>query len=104
MLDTIITRGTTPDIDIELPFNTAALEAAYISFAQVSHVVIERAIKDMTLDGTHLNFRLSQQETLRLSDKFKVRIQGRFKLDDGTLLASDIYEASVGRIEKEGEI
>ena len=104
MQNLIITRGTTPDVDIELPFDTSALAEAYISFTQVGRIVIERAIEDMTLKGTHLSFRLTQLETLKLSDKFNVEIQARFKLVDNTLLASYIYEANVGRIIKEGVI
>lgn len=97
-------RGTTPDLEFELPFDTALLAEAYVSFAQGGGVRVERALADCTAEGNKISFRLTQEETLRLRSDVMTEIQIRVKTKAGDSLASEIISEPVERILKDGVI
>lgn len=97
-------RGTTPDLEFGIAFETSQLAAANISFSQGGRVIVERTLESMTVEGKLLSFRLTQEETLKFSAAMPVNIQGRFRLLDETALASDIIKEPVEDVQKEGVI
>ena len=97
-------RGTTPTVGFIFPFDLTTLAEIHIAFAQKRGLVIDKVIvNDGTLAGTTLSVPLTQDETLRLSPEV-VRIQVRAKQVDGNVIASNILEAPVDAILKDGLI
>ena len=97
-------RGTTPTLKFNLPFNADFISVCYITLSQSGRTVIEKTIDDCTLAGNIIECKLTQKETLYLSDTKDVEIQLRCKTAEGEPLASKIFKCSVERILKEGEI
>lgn len=97
-------RGTTPNLEFTLPFDTDIIKELYITFAQNSTVVIEKTIEDCACNGDCLSLKFTQKDTLSLKHGVVVEIQIRLKTVNGEALASDIIKTSVSRILKDGEI
>lgn len=97
-------RGTTPTLTFNLPFATAALSEAYITFAQFGASVFEKTLTDCTAGVQALTVTLTQSDTLLLDATEKVEIQIRGKTVDGEVIASNIMRVPVERILKDGEI
>lgn len=97
-------RGTTPTITFDLDVDAAAFDEIWVTFAQdgAERFTIER--EGLEIQGSTITVTLTQEQTLMLADDVKVEMQIRAKYADGTALASDIVNAKVGRILKDGEI
>lgn len=100
----IITRGTTPTLNFTMPVAAETLAVAYITFSQQDEVVFEKTLADCKLEENRLSVRLSQEDTLKLDDEYKVTIQIRMKDHSGNAPASKIFEVETGKIQKEGVI
>lgn len=96
-------RGTTPTHTFTLPFATAALSEAYITYAQLGVTKIEKDLSDCTIDGNNLSVTLTQKETLSLKEDRPTEIQVAVKLQ-GKVMRSQIITVSTDRILKDGEI
>lgn len=94
-----IRRATTPKqiftLDLE---NVSDLSEILITYAQRGVIVVERRKAMMTIEENKVWFRLTQEETLSFRENIPVEIQVRVFTPDGTALASDIFEVSVGRV------
>lgn len=97
-------RGTTPTLKFTLPFDTGSIADGSISLAQCGNVIIDRTIKSWTLSNREIKITLTQGETLMLQPNINVEIQLRIRLSDGTALASKIFNVTVDRVLKDGEI
>lgn len=104
----MITRGTTPYIEISLdgPFQKDDIENVEVYFSQKNIMdPVIKTLNDLTLDDQlQCSFSLSQDETLTFKSEDVLEIQVRILLKDGQTLASRIYNTNVGRILKEGVI
>ena len=97
-------RGTTPTLEFGFPFDVGLIEKVSIVLCQYGTVIIEKTLNDCIADGQTMTVKLSQAETLKLSDRRKTDIQVRVKMVDGNALASDIFHEDTYRILKDGEI
>lgn len=97
-------RGTTPthifksDVDL-----TDAVEI-FMTYKQSGKIYIEKTIEDMEVSQDEIRIKLSQTDTLALSTMEYVEIQCRAKFPDGAAIASNIINAPVQKILKEGVI
>lgn len=100
-------RGTTPQHVFELPGELAdvAFDALYITYSQFGVTKIEKALNDVTRDGSKITVRLTQEETLQLVASARpVHIQIRLRTADGTAMASKVIAEPAERILKDGVI
>lgn len=97
-------RGTTPTLEFTLPFETSLLAEVWITLSQNRANVLDKKLVDCECKGCVLALRLSQEETLRLSQESRVEIQLRVKTRSGEALASDIISERADRILKDGVI
>lgn len=97
-------RGTTPTLEIELPFDSSELSEMYITLSQNKEVIIDKDISECVCDGVIVTLRLSQEDTLKLSDRYNTEIQIRAKTQLGDVIASDIMTVPTYRILKDGVI
>ncbi|MDO4810530.1 MAG: hypothetical protein Q3985_01170 [Eubacteriales bacterium] len=100
-----MTRGTTPTLTFELPFEADRLAKLNIAFSQDDAVVLEKGLADCTTSDVTVKVELSEADTLQLKQNgSNLYIQLRCKLTDGRCIASDIMTATVGRILKDGAL
>lgn len=104
----MIPRGTTPTIRHTFKrVDVSDIAVAYMTMKQGS-LTIEKTLADATVVHTEtdnfLEWRLTQAETLSISDKVDVEEQCRWRLSDGTAGESPIAVLDPKRILKEGEI
>lgn len=97
-------RGTTPQLDFSLPFDVSNIKRAWVTFSQCNHECFTLENEALTMDGSHISAKLTQEQTLLLSQNNSVEIQLRILTNNGDALASNIMKADVGRILKDGEI
>lgn len=96
--------ATTPTLKFTLPFDTGTIAAGYITIAQGKKNVIDKPLSDWTCSGEEVTVKLTQKETMLLSPDANVEIQMRIRLNDGTALASRIFNLTAERVLKDGEI
>lgn len=79
----ILSPGTTPTMQIELPDDipVTEIEAAVFSFAQQGTEIITKKLDEMMIDAETncIIIDLSQQETLRFTDNMMVDMQLKFR-------------------------
>ena len=97
-------RGTTPTLEFTLPFDCSLISSAYITFAQEKDIKIEKTFDECEKSGSKLIVKLSQEDTLKLSDSSQTEIQIRAKTHAGEALASQIFRVTTERILKDGVI
>lgn len=97
-------RGTTPVLGFDLPFGTDQLAEAYVTFAQVGQVVLDKPLSACSLSENKLIVRLTQEETLKLAGNCNTEIQVRVRTTSGDALASQIIAVETCRVLKEGVI
>lgn len=101
----MIVRGTTPTIRFTFSeIDVASIRAAYLTIEQGGSTVIEKGLDEAAIGDGYLEWELTQEETIPLSEKSNVRIQCRYRLDDGRAYASEIYEMKPYEILKEEAI
>ena len=95
-------RGTTPTITFPLPFAGSGITALNLCFAQKGEVILEKDLQDVTVNGSNLQVRLTEAETL-LFDHRKGMVEMQLRIGCGEArVASNIMQVSVGRILKGG--
>ncbi len=97
-------RGTTPTIEFDLPFVYEELEVLYITFNQNGKTVLEKTLDDCKCVEKTWTCNLTQEDTLKLLDRYDVEIQLRGKNKAGVAFKSDIEKHDVERILKDGVI
>ena len=97
-------RGTTPTLRFRIPFDTSAINVMYITIAQNGEIVLDKEKDDCVLEGETITLRLTQADTLRLTEEYPVEIQMRCRLHDGNALASRTIRTTASAILKDGEI
>lgn len=99
-----IPRGTTPTHYFDVEIDLTNTEVLYLTYTQGSKIIVEKEKPDLTVTAEEVSVTLTQEETLAFSDKQIVEMQFRGRYPDGTAVESDIIEAEVGRILKDGVI
>lgn len=102
----MITRGTTPSIRFSFnQINVSLISVIYLTIEQGS-LVIEKDISTATVDPTHkfVEWAFTQEETLQFDEKMPVKVQIRYRLQDGKAYASKIFTVSPYDILKDGVI
>lgn len=98
-------RGTTPTLEIIVPFDTGLLDDAYITLSQNNQIVINKRLNDCETDIHKLSVKLLQEETLKLSHRYLVEVQVKVKFKDSEdVQASDIITENVYKILNEDVI
>lgn len=96
-------RGTTPTNVFNVDVDLTNAEVIYITYKQQNKVVFEKEKSDITVTETALTVKLTQEETLKLTER-EVEIQIRARFSDGTALASNIIKTTASKILKDGVI
>ncbi len=100
-------RGTTPIHIFTTDIDLSEAAAVYITYKQNKHTVVEKTVNDIefTSEGQTytMTVGLTQKETL-MFDSNPVAVQIRARFDDGRAIASNIVNASVSQILKDGVI
>ena len=100
-----VTRGTTPTICFTYTdVDTSRITVAYMTMRQRGQVVAEKELYQATVTEGRLLWTLTQEETLLLRPGYDVEIQCRYRLDDGTAGASEIFCLSASDILKDGVV
>ena len=106
-----ITRGTTPTISYKFKVvDPAQIEVAYLTLEQLGADPIEKDLSEATVETDRLTWHLTQKETLNFRAKHglakypPVKMQLRYRLNDGTAHATVISEVELFSIMKDGEI
>ena len=108
MGEQLIPRGATPTIRYRFKIiDVTNIAVAYMTIKQ-GRTTIEKTLADATVvhneEDNHLDWRLTQAETLSICDGLNLEIQCRWKLADGTAGESFVSNVPPYRILKEGEI
>ena len=71
----MIIRGTTPNHIFHIPFSISSVTDAYITYKQDGRVVIDKALKDLSvdLDNNTLSLQLTQDNTMGFCFNHKYR-------------------------------
>lgn len=102
----ILCRGTTPTHSFTLPdeLNGVELAALYITYRQDGKTVIEKDRSSISIEDGVASVRLTQEETLLFSDRWKCYIQVRLRTAAGDALVSNVVDIPVYDVLKEGVI
>lgn len=101
----IIPRGTTPSIPFTFKtIDTATIVVAYLTIEQAGVQILEKDLSEAVATEGKLEWTLTQEETLAIRDNIEMRIQCRYRTNDGSALASRIYDVYPYEILKEGVI
>ena len=100
----MLVRGTTPTIRFTFSkIDVATIAVAYMTIEQKS-IVIEKDLSEATVGEKYIEWKLTQEDTVRLNDKVVCRVQCRYKTSDMLAYASKIYEVKPYDILKDGVI
>ena len=97
-------RGTTPRLSFTLPFSTGIISECYITFTQLTTIILEKTLSDCEQSEDTLILNLSQEDTLTFIESVPVKIQLRIKTKDNKALASNIINTTADLILKDGVI
>ena len=106
MEDNILQRGTTPVHSFTLPDELKDVDfaALYITYKQDGKTVIEKDRSSISIEDGVASVRLTQEETLLFSDRWKCHIQVRLRTSAGDALVSNVANIPVYDVRKEGVI
>lgn len=101
-----ITRGTTPTFEFETETGLSLIDEIYIVLRQETndgHVKVEKTLtKDcVKTDENHFSLKLSQKETLSLTDGIKAELQLKAKAKNGDVMTTEIATLNIRRVLKE---
>lgn len=88
-------RGTTPTHIFILPIETKIIKSLRVSYQQNNEIVFEKTENDVTLLGTSIKLKLSQEETLMLAENVPVQVQLKVLTSDEVVMASAIKNIPV---------
>lgn len=91
-------RGSTPTHVFRLPISTELIKALRITYVQKQKTVLEKTEQDVTMDGTTISLRLTQEETLAFNAECRVKIQLKVLTVNEEVLASRITEVFVEQV------
>ena len=102
----ILQRGTTPVHSFALPDELKDVDfaALYITYKQDGKTVIEKDRSSISIEDGVASVRLTQEETLLFSDRWKCHIQVRLRTSAGDALVSNVANIPVYDVLKEGVI
>ena len=100
----MIPKGCTDRNHFKFPYTKDEVEVVYITYVQNHNTVFEKTIDDCTFGEGRISVDLSQEETLRLSDKIAIKAQIRVRLKNGMTTKSNIVEARTDYLLKDGMI
>ena len=94
-----ITRGTTPT----LPFYFSVIDVSKIVTAtmtikQDDSQIVKKTLETAEVGDDYIQWNLTQEETLLLDEKLYCQIQCKYKLEDGTVSSSRIYNVPASDI------
>lgn len=95
MLHGIITQGTTPDQNFELPFSTSLLSKVSVTYTQKGKVVLIKKLKDCKLKDNSITVTLTQQDTFLFDPNNIVIVQIKLMTTDNEVMLSDDYRLLV---------
>lgn len=95
-----IIKGTTPTIILNLPDHIpwGDLKLGWMVFSQNGKERFTREV--FSVEKARIEVKLTQEETLSLSENSKLRVRWKYLLSDGTCGASNPYETDVLPTEK----
>lgn len=103
-----MTRGTTPTISFNLPFDVSNLAVYYITVSQIfgrsKKQVLDFDAEDCSSSGRRIEVELSQEDTLALTEENPVLVQLRARSTEGKAYASKEFRTTVDGILKDGVI
>lgn len=85
-------RGTTPTYTLTMPLDTSLVKTARVIFSQRDTTKVIKTDGQITMEGSELKMKLTQEETLAFHCDAPVDIQLRVLTNDGAALASGIYK------------
>lgn len=91
-------RGTTPTHIFRLPIDTGTIKELRITYRQLGHTVLEKTESDVETQEKTVQFTLTQEEALLFRASYKVDLQVKVLLADGSVMASKIMPVSVSEI------
>lgn len=94
-------RGSTPTQLFNLGIDLREA-AVYVTYSQHGETIIERTNDTIEIRESQIEFKLTQEETLKL-EQGRLEIQIKFKLPDGTVDYSEIINTEAKRVLK-GEV
>ena len=102
----ILQRGTTPVHSFTLPDELKDVDfaALYITYKQGRKTVLEKDRSSISIEDGVASVRLTQEETLLFSDRWKCNIQVRLRTAAGDALVSNVVNIPVCDVLKEGVI
>ena len=101
----MISRGTTPTIQYNFKIiDPSTIVTAYLTIKQDGVLMIEKNLSEATVGDNFLNWTLTQEETLSLTEHMQVEYECRYKLNDGSAFKTKKTAEQVGPILKDGVI
>lgn len=100
-------RGTTPTLTFTLPFSTDGIDVLNLAFSQKDKngrdkIVFQKTLKEVVVDEYTVTVTLTEEETLKLSDKKGfLDIQMRCGIGNAKLV-SNIISVEVQKLLKDG--
>ena len=88
-------RGTTPTHTFKIPLDTSNIVKAMVIYAQNGVEVLRKETPDCVFEGNKVSETLTQEDTLKFSEESHVKIQLRFKTEDGKALKSVVKVVDV---------
>lgn len=89
-------RGTTPLHIYTLPFGIDNVLSLRIIYAQRGQVIVTKTLEDCTVEGSTVNVKLTQEDTLAFAVDAPVEIQLRVLMGTGDALASQVIRVKAG--------
>lgn len=100
----MMTRGTTPTIRYTFSLiDVNDIVVAYLTMEQ-GDLIISKELSTATKGDNYLEWSLTQNETLSLSEEKNVSVQLRYKTADGNAYATRIVTEKPYKILMDGEI
>lgn len=107
-------RGTTPTINLSVPYASYDIARAWITFAQRGTIILNKELTDPGVEiediteqdeSVHavIHVSLTQEDTLAFTAN-PAELQVRLLMNDGKANASGIYNINMARIIKDGVI
>ena len=89
-------QGTTPEFSFTLPFNVDEIESLLITFRQFDEV-LDFTENDVEVADNIIFIKLTQEQTSKFDSHFKCKIQIRVKLQDNSVVASQIENVDINQ-------
>lgn len=91
-------QGTTPTHRFNIPLDASVIQRVRITYAQQGKVLLVKEDADCRLDGSTIELKLTQEETLLFDEFSSVQIQVRVLTTGGDALASELIRVPCGAI------